>query len=63
MAEVINLRQARKARAREQAQVQAAANRARHGRTKGERAAEALDAARAERRIDGAKRESDAHDV
>ncbi|MDF8334772.1 DUF4169 family protein [Novosphingobium cyanobacteriorum] len=63
MAEVINLRQARKAKARGEAKVQAAANRALHGRTKGERQREAMDAARAERQIDGAKRETDANDL
>ncbi|MEO0031596.1 MAG: hypothetical protein RIS94_1354 [Pseudomonadota bacterium] len=63
MAEIVNLRQARKAKARTEAQVQAAANRARHGRTKGDKQREALDAARADRQIDGAKREPDAHDL
>lgn len=63
MAEVINLRQARKAKARGEAKVQAAANRARHGRTKAQREREAMDTARAERQIEGAKRETDAHDL
>jgi hypothetical protein len=62
MAEVINLRTARKARARTEAQTQAAGNRARFGRTNGEKARDAMDAARAERQLDGAKRGSDADD-
>jgi hypothetical protein len=37
MAEIVNLRQARKAKARTEAAVQADANRARHGVSKGER--------------------------
>lgn len=57
MAEVINLRLARKAKARQQAAQQAQANRARHGLTKAERTAQQLDTARAERQLDGARRE------
>jgi hypothetical protein len=57
MAEVINLRLARKAKARQQAAQQAQANRARHGQTKAERTAQRLDTARAERQLDGARRE------
>jgi hypothetical protein len=58
MAEVINLRQARKARDRQAAQAQAAANRARFGRTKAEKAA---DAAREEarRHLDGHRLEGE----
>ena len=37
MAEIVNLRQARKARARTEAEAKAARNRATHGRTKAER--------------------------
>jgi Domain of unknown function (DUF4169) len=57
MAEIINLRLARKAKGRATAQEAAAANRARHGRTKAERDRLAQEAERAARLIDGAKRE------
>jgi len=57
MAEIINLRMARKARDRRAAQAQAAGNRAKHGRTSGEKAARALDEARQARVIDGARLE------
>ena len=59
MAEVINLRLARKARARADAARNAEANRALHGRTRGEKAAQRLEAERAARLLDGAKREED----
>ena len=59
MADIINLRMARKAKARATAQATADANRAKHGRTKVERqAAEREEAARA-RLLDGARRERD----
>ena len=57
MAEVINLRLARKARGRAEAGQKAAENRALHGRTKAERQRQEAEAARAERLIDGARRE------
>ena len=57
MAEVINLRQARKHKAREEKEITAAANRARFGRTKAERLREAQEAARTERELDGKKRD------
>ncbi|GHH15685.1 hypothetical protein GCM10008023_18890 [Sphingomonas glacialis] len=57
MGEVVNLRRARKARARDTAETTAATNRAAFGRSKAERAATAHDAARAGRALDGAKRE------
>ncbi|WP_088333809.1 DUF4169 family protein [Sphingomonas mucosissima] len=57
MGEVINLRRARKARVRADAQEKAAANRITFGRTKAEREAAAADTARQERLLDGAKRE------
>lgn len=47
MGEIVNLRMARKAKARAEATRVAAANRVRHGRTKAERAAEAQASARA----------------
>lgn len=59
MAEVINLRMARKARVRDKAVRQAEQNRALHGRTKTEKERQQLDAERAARLIDGAKREQD----
>jgi hypothetical protein len=59
MGDVVNLRAARKARDRGEAQAQAAANRAKHGRTKGERLKEQQDKARQDRLVDGARREND----
>ncbi len=57
MADVINLRLARKAKARAEAGGKAAQNRALHGLSKAERERQRLDAQRAARAIDGAKRE------
>lgn len=57
MAEIVNLNKARKARTREEAKAQAAANRARHGRTKAEKANDARAEARRQALLDGAKRE------
>lgn len=59
MAEVINLRLARKAKARGAAARQAEQNRAIHGRSKSEKERQQLEAARSERLLDGAKREQD----
>ncbi|WP_296676693.1 DUF4169 family protein [Novosphingobium sp.] len=59
MADVINLRQVRKAKARMAAADTAAQNRARHGRSKAERASQNAQADRAARLLDGAKREDD----
>lgn len=58
MAKLINLRAARKAAARKEAAVQAAANAARFGRSKADKARETQDLARASARLDGARRES-----
>ena len=55
MGEVVNLRQARKAKRRATEATTAAANRAAFGRTKAEKSAERLDRERAERALDGAK--------
>jgi len=55
MGEVINLRLARKAAGRKAQEAVAAANRARHGRTKAERVATTAEAERAARLLDGAK--------
>ncbi len=59
MAEIINLRMARKARDRQDKADKASANRALHARTKGEKLANAADKARAASQLDGAKRETD----
>jgi len=53
----INLNKARKAKARADAVAQAAENRARFGRTKAQKQAEAADAERAAQALDGRKRE------
>ncbi|WP_374943792.1 DUF4169 family protein [Sphingomonas sp.] len=60
MADVINLRTARKTRAREVKEQEAVANRAAFGRTKAERAADEAEAARREAALDGTKREEGA---
>lgn len=59
MGEVINLRLARKAKARGAAARQAEQNRALHGRSKPEKERQRLDEERAARLLDGAKREQD----
>lgn len=59
MAEIINLRQARKARQRAAAVAQADASRARHGLTKAERRLAEDETARLAATLDGAKREPD----
>lgn len=56
-AEIINLRQARKQRERNEKDARAAENRARFGRTKAERALEDDAQARAARTLDGHERE------
>ena len=55
MAEIVNLRLARKARDRAQAEQDAAANRAKFGRTKAQKAQQESDAARQARTLDGAQ--------
>lgn len=57
MAEVVNLRQARKQRARAGKQRSAAENRVRFGRTKPERTAAADTTERRDRTLDGSRRE------
>lgn len=57
MGDIINLRAARKAKARGDAQKQAAANRAKFGRTKAQKAADAREEAERAKLLDGAKRE------
>ena len=58
MAEIINLRRARKTRARDAASAEAAGNRALFGQTKPARAAQTAEAARLARALDGAKRQT-----
>lgn len=53
MAEIVNLRMARKAKARSEAEKQAQANRALHSQTKAARKAAQADAARSIRLLDG----------
>jgi hypothetical protein len=53
VADVVNLRQARKAKARAGREAEAAANRAAHGQTKSERALAGARAEQDARRIDG----------
>jgi len=59
MAEIINLRLARKARARTKAEEQAAENRAKFGRSKAEKTIQQAEADRQARTLDGAKREGE----
>lgn len=60
MAEIVNLRLARKAAARRIKEAEAAANRLAHGRTRAERVASQAEIERTARLLDGAKR--DGHD-
>lgn len=53
MAEIVNLRQARKAKARAEKDAAAAANRAKFGRSKAERTASDAEATRTARSLDG----------
>ena len=53
MAEIVNLRRARKARARGEKEAQAAANRAKHGRPKAERRRDEAATEMERRRLDG----------
>lgn len=59
MAEVINLRMARKAKDRADKAAQAAANRAAFGETKGAKQARTTNATRDQRKLDGARRDTD----
>lgn len=56
MAEIINLRQARKTQQRRSAAQTASENRARHGRTKGEKQRDRLEAERLDQTVEGARR-------
>ncbi len=57
MAEIVNLRRARKAKLRQAEAAEAAANRARHGRTAAERERERMLAEQARRALDASQRE------
>ena len=57
MAEIVNLNKARKARDRAEAEAKAAANRAKHGRTKADKANDRAAEARRQALLDGAKRD------
>jgi len=59
MAEIVNLRMARKARERARADQQAAENRAKFGRTKTQKLNERAEAERLAREVEGARRETD----
>jgi hypothetical protein len=62
MAELINFNKARKRKAREQAERQAAENRVRFGRTKAQKLRDAEAQAEAQRRLDGLRRETPVSD-
>ncbi|GGE85673.1 DUF4169 family protein [Stappia taiwanensis] len=55
--DIVNLRQARKTRKRAEKTAKAAENRTRFGRTRAERARDALEEGRATARLDGLRRE------
>ncbi|HWU79107.1 MAG TPA: DUF4169 family protein [Caulobacter sp.] len=57
MAEIVNFNQARKAKAKADDKTRAAENRAKFGRTKGEKTLDAARADKLKRDLDGAKRE------
>jgi hypothetical protein len=57
MAEILNLNQARKAKAKTDATTKAVENRAKFGRTKADKALDAARADKLKRDLDGAKRE------
>ncbi len=57
MADILNLNKARKARAKAQASAKAVENRAKFGRTKAQKAADAAEQARISENLDGARRE------
>jgi hypothetical protein len=57
MADIINLRKARKQKTRKNRELQAASNREKFGRSKAEKAGTALEATRAEKALDAHKRD------
>jgi Domain of unknown function (DUF4169) len=58
MAEIINLRRARKAKARDAAAAAADVNRAKYGRTKGEKAGQKAESARGKKHLDQSRLDS-----
>lgn len=62
MAEIVNLNRVKKAKARAADQVGAAANRAKHGRTRAQKARDAEAEAARNALLDGARKESAAGD-
>ncbi|MES2712498.1 MAG: DUF4169 family protein [Pseudomonadota bacterium] len=56
MAEIVNLNRVKKAKAREEAAAEAVANRAKHGRTRAEKARDALAEAQRNALLDGARK-------
>lgn len=59
MAEIVNLKRARKQKARAAAETEAAAKRLVHGRTKAERSKTKIEKEAAERKLDGHRRGDD----
>ncbi len=59
MGKVVNLRQARKAKARERAAAEADANRVLHGRTRAQKLADRAERDRLAKTVDGARLEDD----
>ncbi|MEZ5667602.1 MAG: DUF4169 family protein [Alphaproteobacteria bacterium] len=59
MADIVNLRQARKRKARAEKERDAAANRARFGRTGAQKACDRMDQERRDRGLDGARLDDD----
>lgn len=59
MADIINLRQKRKEKARSEKEKQAEANRQKHGRTKAEKKHTKMESEIAERRLEGHKRDNE----
>lgn len=59
MADIINLRQARKAKVRKDKEQVAAANRAKFGQTKAEREGRRIEEARQDRLLHGSRRDGD----
>jgi hypothetical protein len=57
MGEIVNLNRVRKAKAKAEAAAKAAANRASHGRSKAEKAADRAEVTRLGRLLDGARRD------
>lgn len=57
MADIINLRNVRKQKARAEKEVTAEANRLKFGRSKGDKLRDAVEKSRAEKHVDGHKRD------